>query len=270
MVHVHTAAPQQEYRRARLRPAAWMAAGLCAAVRGRILPGAARADDANPETTRTLVDLDQRTHILALEFNEALVRSFDERVVEAQVQQGLGNHTAAVTILLDVLDRQPGKRAAEDAAFLLGESLFQLRDYRSSRRHFEGAIEIFVPTRRAQQALLRLIEIAIRTEDFSHAEAYFAKMEDVPVAVLEPALPYARAKYLYFRDRSEEAKLLFAAILPSSPYYFQARYFLATSAVKSGDLSQASTAYSAILGLRPSDATGREIQDLARLALGRI
>src|SRR6185437_7998338 len=59
---------------------------------------------------------------------------------------------------------------------------------------------------------------------------------------------------------------------PSStnPYYFQARYFLATIQVKRGDLAAASTAFDDLLKLQPPDDTAKDIQDLARLAIARI
>src|SRR5262249_38713711 len=56
----------------------------------------------------------------------------------------------------------------------------------------------------------------------------------------------------------------------NNPYFFQARYFIATIQVKRGDLAAASVSYDAILKQQAPDDAGREIQDLARLALGRI
>jgi tetratricopeptide (TPR) repeat protein len=272
MDHGNTHAPELRCRQARAREWRWAgrAAASCVAVLGLAAASTARADGVTPEAMQKLIELDQRAHILALEFNEALVASLDERVIDAQMLQGLGDHTAAVTILLDVIAKRPGPRTLQDALFLLGESFFELRNYQSSRRYFESSIEPFVPTKRAQQTLLRLIQIALLTADFGHAEGYFAKLAEVPAASLEPSLPYAKGKYRYFRDRNDEAKTIFAAIAPSSPYYFQARYFLATIALKTGDLDEALLLYEAILGLQPPDATAGEIQDLARLALGRI
>src|SRR6185503_8631676 len=62
----------------------------------------------------------------------------------------------------------------------------------------------------------------------------------------------------------------FGTIPSTNPYYFQARYFLATVLVKTGDLAGASVIFDSILKLQPPDESAKEIQDLSRLALGRI
>ena len=61
-----------------------------------------------------------------------------------------------------------------------------------------------------------------------------------------------------------------SSIPATNPYYFQARYFLATILVKRGDLAGASTAYDDLLKQQAPDDTGKDIQDLARLAIARI
>ena len=56
---------------------------------------------------------------------------------------------------------------------------------------------------------------------------------------MEPATPYVRGKYYYYRSRLDDASLVFASIPQTNPYFFQARYFMATIAVKKGDLAGA-------------------------------
>src|SRR5687767_12997790 len=95
------------------------------------------ADDIE-DATRKLIDLDQKVHVMALEFKDAPPPSpdlADRRVIDAQVLFNLKNYDEAATILIDVVEKWPNSRAYNDAMFLLGESLFQLRDYHSSRRY---------------------------------------------------------------------------------------------------------------------------------------
>ena len=96
------------------------------------------------------------------------------------------------------------------------------------------------------------------------------RLQGVPVQLLEPGVPYVRAKYLYFRGKFADAAAGFGSIASSNGYYFQARYFLGTVMVKTGDLAGASVVFDSILKLQPPDDSAKEIQDLARLALGRI
>ena len=95
----------------------------------------ARADEVD-DYTRKLIELDQRVHVMSLEFKETPAPPADvadRRVLDAQVLFGLKNYQEAATVLLDVIEKYPQSRAYDDALFLLGESLFQAHDPYSSR-----------------------------------------------------------------------------------------------------------------------------------------
>jgi TolA-binding protein len=233
---------------------------------------AARADEVE-DATRKLIDLDQRVHVLAAEFKEAPAPAADladRRVLDAQVLFGLKNFQEAATILLDVIEKWPNSRAYDDALFLLGESLFQARDYYSARNYLEIFAQKSGGSKKEQEALQRLIEISFRTGDYEHVDEYLAKLQNIPSQNLEPATPYVRAKLFFFRGRDEDALAGFSTLQPNNPYYFQARYFIATIMVKKGDLAGASVTYDSLLRLQAPDDSAKEIQDLCRLALGRI
>jgi len=248
-----------------------MAGGM---VLGTLLSSSvSRADDVD-DFTRKLLDLDQRSRLLTNELSSADSPPppdiADRRVLDAQALFGLKQYESAATILLDVIEKYPTSRAYDDAVFLLAESLYQDRDLLSAHRYFELAIKKNSNSKNEQQALQRLIEIALKTGDFENVDKYLALLEKVPPQSLEPSVPYVRAKYLYSRGRLEEATQLFSQVAPSSLYYFQSRYFLATIAVKKGDLAAAAAGYDEVLKLQPPDENARDIQDLARLAIGRI
>jgi tetratricopeptide (TPR) repeat protein len=232
----------------------------------------ARADEID-DTTRKLIDIDQRVHVMAEEFREAPpppADLADHRVLDAQVLFGLKNFQEAATVLLDVIEKWPNSRAYDDALFLLGEALFQAQDPYSSRHYFEMFVGHNPASKKVQDALQRLIEISFRTGDYEHVDEYLAKLQDIPPENLEPATPYVRAKLYYFRGRDEDALAGFSTLQPSNPYYFQARYFIATIMVKKGDLAGAAVTYDSLLKIQAPDDSAKEIQDLCRLALGRI
>jgi len=234
--------------------------------------GRARADEVD-DYNRKLIDLDQRVREMLAEFKDNAPPPpdvADRRVLDAQVLFNLKNYEEAATILLDVVEKYPNSRAFDDAVFLLGESLFQARDYYPSRQYFTLAIKKQTNSKSEQLALQRLIEIALRTGDYEEVDVYLQRLAGVPVAQLEPGVPYVRGKYLYFRGKLPEAAESFNAIPQSNPYYFQARYFLGTIAVRNGDLAGASVIYDSILKLQPPDDSAKDIQELARLALGRL
>jgi tetratricopeptide (TPR) repeat protein len=232
----------------------------------------ARADEVD-DYTRKLIDLDQRVHLMNLEFKETPNPSpdlADRRVLDAQVLFTLKNYEEAATILLDVVEKWPNSRAHDDALYLLGEALFQSRDYYSARHYLESAVAKNNGSRPEQQALQRLVEISLRTGDYEHVDAYLARLQNVPASNMEPTVPYVRAKYYFFRGRMDDAMAAFGSIPQNNPYYFQARYFVATIQVKRGDLAGASVSYDGILKQQAPDDAGKEIQDLSRMAIGRI
>jgi tetratricopeptide (TPR) repeat protein/archaellum component FlaC len=232
----------------------------------------ARADDVD-DTLKKLIELDQRVHMLALELRDAPPPPpdiADRRVLDAQVLYSLKNYEEAATILLDVVEKYPNSRAHDDALVLLGESLFQARDFYSARHYLQEAVAKNTGSKQEQQALQRLVEISLRTGDFDNVDAYLARLQNLPPNLMEPATPYVRGKYYYYRNRLDDAALVFSSIPQTNPYFFQARYFMATIAVKKGDLAGATQGYDALLKTQAPDAASRDVQDLARLAVARI
>jgi tetratricopeptide (TPR) repeat protein len=242
------------------------------ALGGMGLAGAARADEVD-DTLKKLIDLDQKVHVMALELREAPPPPpdiADRRVLDAQVLYSLKNYEEAATILLDVVEKYPGTRAHDDALVLLGESLFQARDFYSARHYLQEAVAKNSGSKSEQQALQRLVEISLRTGDFDHVDSYLTRLQNLPPHLMEPATPYVRGKYYYYRSRLDDAALVFASIPQTNPYFFQARYFLATIAVKKGDLASATQGYDALLKMQAPDAGSKDVQDLSRLAIARI
>lgn len=232
----------------------------------------ARADEVD-DAVRRLIDLDQRVHLMSLEFREApgpTADAADRRVLDAQVQLSVKNYDEAATIALDVVEKYPNTRAYDDAIYLLGEALFQAHDFYSARHYLVEAVAKKNGSKPEQQALQRLVEISLRTGDYENVDSYLARLQNLPAAQMEPTVPYVRAKYYYFRGKLDDAEQVFSAIPQNSPYYFQARYFLSTIKVKKGDLAGAATGYDDILKMQPPDEAAKDIQDLSRLAIARI
>jgi TolA-binding protein len=234
--------------------------------------GAARADQYD-DATRKLQDLEERVRVMSADFRDAPLpdpNAADRRVIDAELLFTLKNYEEAATILLDVIEKYPNSRAYDDAVVLLADSLWHSRDLNSARRYFELAIKKNTGSRREQKALQRLIELSLRTGDYTNVNEYLDRLSRIPAASLEPSVPYVRGKYHYFRDKADDAFAIFAGIGPSNPYHLQARYFMATIQVKKGDVANALTSFDAVLRLQPRNDADKEIQDLARLALGRL
>jgi TolA-binding protein len=225
-------------------------------------------EDANGKLT----DLEDRVRTIASDFKEA---SPDpsvvlRRVVDAEMLFKLKNYNEAATILLDVVEKYPGAQGYDDALVLLGESLFQDKDYNSARHYFEIEVAKNTGSRLEQKALEKLIEIGLHLDDLDHVDDYLKRLESIPASQLEPSVPYVRGKFAYFRGRPDEALGIFASIPASSPYFLQSRYFTATVLVQKGDLAGALAGFDGVTRLPARTDAEKEIQELARLAMGRL
>jgi len=258
------------------RYAAKLAACLLIVAPPSVAQSAARADEVD-RAVQNIISLDQRVHIMALEFSEAPRESPElplRRLVDAEGLLGLGRADEATTLLLDVALRWPGTPAARDAGFLLGDALFQLGDVMLARRYYEDALASADGTARQRKALVRLVQIALTTGDLTHVDRYLALLANDKVAARDPAVQYLDAKVRYQRGELDEAargfKRIMATSAPASIYVWRARYFAATIQLTKADLEAASRGYQAMLAGTAPDAGAREIQDLARLAVARI
>ena len=225
------------------------------------------------EANGRLVDLEERVRVLSSGFRDTPVVDAtvaDRRVLDAELLFNLKNYREAATLLLDVVDTYPDSHAYDDALLLLGECLFQDKDLNSARRYFRQAIQKRSGSKQEQTALERLIEIALHTGDLDEVDDYLARLQNVPAASLQPSVPYVRGKAAYFRNHLDDALAAFQALPSSSPYYLRARYFYATIWVKKGDLAAGLIAFDTVVHSPAQSDTDKEIQDLARLAVGRL
>ncbi len=222
---------------------------------------------------RKLIDLEERARVLRSSFRESYTRdpnAADKRVIEAEKLFAIKNYSASATLCLDVIERYPNSRAFEDALFLLAESLYQDGDLLSARRYFEQATKKQVLTRRDQRALQRIVEIALRTNDYEGIEQHLNRLSNIPVSDQDPSVAYVRGKYYFLRGEPDQALAVLDPIGPGHPYYMQARYFVATIHVKKGDYATAARTFDEVIKQQPKSDAEKEIQDLARLAIGRL
>lgn len=230
---------------------------------------AGEIEDANAKLT----DLEERVRATSADFKDSSVPDpavAMRRVVDAEMLFKLKNYNEAATILLDVVEKYPNAQGYDDALVLLGEALFQEKDYNSARHYLEIAVKKNTGSRLEQRALQRLVEVSLHTEDFSQVDEYLQRLQNIPLDQLEPSVPYVRGKYAFFRNRLDDAVATFANIPTTSPYFLQARYFIATALVKKGDEVSALAGFDAIVRAQPRSDTEKEIQELARLAIGRL
>ena len=129
----------------------------------------------------------------------------EEKLADADMFFRLGFYEEASILYLDIVENYPDQTAYADALFNLAESLYKGDDPYGAREYFERLLQQSGQMRfrpYVQPALGRLIELAIRMEDFEGIERYFAELNRLPAAEVAAITPYFRGKYYFFRGTS--------------------------------------------------------------------
>jgi tetratricopeptide (TPR) repeat protein len=274
-----------------------MAAGLAAAL-GLIDPAIAQAidsDDAYASASQTITQVNAGVGSIqqAIQRSRSEARTPAQRIADATLLIGAKDYTRAANVLNEVVEKYPDHPTAyPDALTLLGETYFRSKQYLSARRVFRQVVDRGSEPRFATyqpKALGRLVDVALRTKDYSSLDEIFASMNKVPPAAVTSGLAYARGKGLFAKKDYGGAKAALATVDTKSEYAHQARYVLGLIAVKEatpppqpikeGEAPVAAppTRYAAAIDLfnqvtrlPPDSPEHKRVIDLAWLAIGRL
>jgi tetratricopeptide (TPR) repeat protein len=194
----------------------------------------------------------------------------ERRALDGEVLYRLKQYEEAAIILLDVVEKYPQSSAYPGALFILADALYQKQDFLSAKRYFAKIVARGAGDRNYQMAVQRLIELALRTGDFTGVEEQLKMLEQVPAGTLLQSVPYVRGKYEFFRGHYDEAQRQLEQIPPTSEYYFQAQYIIGTALVVRKQHDAAATRFLQLLRAAARNDGDKKIQELSTLALGRV
>src|SRR5262249_42593940 len=139
------------------------------------------------------------------------------------------------------------------------------------------------------KALARLIDVALRTQDYTSLDDVFSRISQLPPAVVEGELNYARAKGLFAKKDYAGARSALAGVNQQSAHFPRARYLRGVIAMRGAAPAPAANAKdkkpvpggrtryaAAIEAFRqvtqlPADTDEhRHVIDLSWLAIGRL
>jgi tetratricopeptide (TPR) repeat protein len=193
------------------------------------------------------------------------------RLVDAQVNFGVGNFDDAAIVLYDLVEKYPRFQAHDEAVYYLAEALFMKGDYVAARGYFTKLVKEIGPRSKFYvQGLERLIEITLKLSDSTGIEEWMRLLESVPEAERKSSVPYVLGKYYFFNGDYDQAIAFFDRVAKGGKYYLQARYFAGTAAIAAKDLARAVTIFEALVRERPKGNEDRRVIELSQLALGRI
>ena len=197
-----------------------------------------------------------------------------------------GDLDRAQLVFSEIIEGFPDTRSAPDAMFLRGETYYAAGEYLSARRDYRTIVErqndgSYSPF--AGRAVARLIDVAIRLQDFASLDDIFQKLNQVPPSQVDAALTYAKGKAYYFKKDYANANQALSQVGVGTLYGHQARYFqgllrmreskpdpAATGARVPPNYRSAVEAFRAVTDLAPDTAEHRHVIDLSWMAIGRL
>ena len=201
--------------------------------------------------------------------------SVEDRFAEAELLYRLRDYARSAVLFTDIVENHTDSPAYPQSLFLLGDALYQAGDrYGARTRLREVMRHITEPTFRpfVQRALGRLIEIAIRLNDYAGVDEYFRQLGQIPPSEVEGQTAYIRGKYLFLRTNPDYdgARQAFESITTQAPIYPQARYFLGAILTAQQRYPEAIEAFQRVVQLQADGADQQQVIDLAALAVGRL
>ena len=195
----------------------------------------------------------------------------ETRFNEAKVSYLLEDYDRATIMLASLVDTLERDEFAsyDEALFLLGDSLYEVRRFRAARTYFRDLLEEADDTSAFYQpAIVRLLEIAAQTDDYTGVDELYARLDDLEN--VSASIHYTRGKTLFDEGRYEAARPWFQRAARDEEYAFTARYFEAVTLVAEGELDQAEQIFAELTRSTPTNAREREVLELAYLGRGRL
>ncbi|HKQ71670.1 MAG TPA: tetratricopeptide repeat protein, partial [Polyangiaceae bacterium] len=255
---------------------------------------AASSDDALTEAQQSISTATQGVPGVEQSVARATVdgRSPEARIADGELLLRSKDYGRAAAVFNQVIEKYPKHPTAyPDALFMLGEAYFESKQYLSARRVYRQVVDrgsdrgfsSYQP-----RALARLIDVALRTQDYTSLDDVFSRISQLPPASVEGEVNYARAKGLFAKKDFAGARSALGAISAQSLHYHQARYLLGVIAMKEAapppsakdkpaPAGSSRTRYAAAIEAfrqvtqLPADTPEhRHVVDLSWLAIGRL
>jgi tetratricopeptide (TPR) repeat protein len=194
----------------------------------------------------------------------------ETRFNDAKVAHLLGDYARAAILFVGLVDNPRAQKldSHAEAIYLLGDSLFQQRNFLAARQYFRKIVTEG-HDRFSEKAIIKLLEIAAKTGNYSGVDELYASLDNQ--AEFSPAVSYVRGKTLYKQERYADARRYFQQAAQDSKFALRAAYFRGVAFAADGQLDNARKVFEAVIAANePESVEEQEMLDLTYLALGRI
>ncbi|MFO0570826.1 MAG: tetratricopeptide repeat protein [Polyangiaceae bacterium] len=162
-----------------------------------------------------------------------------QRIAAGDILYRNKDYVRAIEVFSQVVElgRQGRADAASqaDAQFLLGESYLKSKQYLSARRAYREILEKSSQSpydTYAGRAVSRLLDIALRTQNYESVDEIYAKLGSLPTSDSSGSLQYARGKALFAKKDYDGAKSTLNGVSSTATWGLQAQYLLGVILVK--------------------------------------
>lgn len=190
----------------------------------------------------------------------------ESRFNDGKVAYFLKDYQRASVLLVDLVQKEnqsfPSYR---ESLFLLGDSLFQLRNYKSARRYFAQLMELG-PGLYHDEAASRYLEMAFESRNFEGVDALMSRVQGSSSG----ALAYISGKTLYRQGKFEQARQAFDRAGATPEYGSVALYFKGVCLAAENRFAEAQQVFEQVVQKGGLNARDLEIVELAWVAQGRL
>lgn len=198
----------------------------------------------------------------------------EEKVSEGQILLELKDYERAAILLFDAVETTGFDRSTvyDDAVNALAEALYGSANLVGARTYFRLLVERG-SRMYGQHAIVRLIEIAGRLNDYNSVDVYYDAYLKMSGASVRPEIAYVRGKQLVRAGRYDDAIAVLATVPRSNAAGLKAAYLLAVAYLGKGGPDATARAVELFRSVGDSQARNadeKEVQELAWLAQGRL
>jgi tetratricopeptide (TPR) repeat protein len=201
----------------------------------------------------------------------------DRRYLEAQLAYDRGNLQMAAVLLMDLVGNSEFQLTRDygDALFMLGDSLYRMRNYAGAKRYLDKVLST-PSSRHYQSALAALVDIAVRMYRKDEVEVLAKRLDSLPPGDRRSELLYQFGRSFFLGDNPDRALTFLNQINVGEPRWPAARFYVGAMLVARGKQAEAlaelrRVAEAAKAAARdPKRKFDANVVDYVNLAVGRL
>lgn len=191
----------------------------------------------------------------------------ESRFNDGKVAYYLKDYQRASVLFVDLVRKEnesfPSYR---ESIYLLGDSLFQLRNYNAARRYFLQLTEMG-PGLYYEEAASRFLEMAFETRNFDGVDTVMSRLQN---SSSSGALSYISGKTLYRQEKYDAAIEAFDRAALTPEYTAVATYFKGVCLATQKKFAEAQQVFEAVATRNGESVRDLDVSELAWIAQGRI